>query len=59
VAAGEFTCSDPKAAAWRITALIDGLSVQMTVHEDVLTQEETESWAYDLAARELGLSSLP
>ena len=58
VVTGEFTCPDPRAAAWRITALIDGLSIQMTVHEDVLTENETESWAYDLAARELGLSSL-
>ncbi|MEV0400146.1 TetR family transcriptional regulator C-terminal domain-containing protein [Actinoallomurus sp. NPDC050550] len=58
VAAGEFSCADPEAAAWRITALIDGLSVQTTVHRGVLTRRQAEAWAYDQAARELGLESL-
>lgn len=58
VAAGEFACADPEAAAWRITALIDGLSVQTTVHRGVLTRKQAEAWAYDQAARELGLESL-
>jgi AcrR family transcriptional regulator len=58
VAAGEFSCADPEAAAWRITALIDGLSVQTTVHRGVLTRKQAEAWAYDQAARELGLDSL-
>src|SRR4029450_6331451 len=34
-AAGEFTCPDPDAAAWRLTALLDGLGVQVTVHRSV------------------------
>ncbi|WP_433187246.1 TetR family transcriptional regulator C-terminal domain-containing protein [Actinoallomurus sp. CA-150999] len=58
VAAGEFSCADPEAAAWRITALIDGLSVQTTVHRGVLTRKQAEAWAYEQAARELGLESL-
>ncbi|GAA4629596.1 TetR family transcriptional regulator C-terminal domain-containing protein [Actinoallomurus vinaceus] len=58
VAAGEFSCADPEAAAWRITALIDGLSVQTTVHRGVLTRRQAETWAYEQAARELGLDSL-
>jgi AcrR family transcriptional regulator len=58
VAAGEFDCPDPEAAAWRITALIDGLSVQTTVHRGVLTRRKAESWAYDQAARELGVPTL-
>ena len=37
VEAGEMTCADPNGAAWRITALLDGLAVQATVHEGVLT----------------------
>jgi len=36
VADGSFTCSDPIRAAWRLTALIDGFAVQLTVHDDVL-----------------------
>jgi len=58
VAAGEFDCPDPEAAAWRITALIDGLSVQTTVHRGVLTRRQAEAWAYDQAARELGVPAL-
>lgn len=58
VAAGEFSCADPKAAAWRITALIDGLAVQTTVHHGVLTRKQAETWAYEQAARELGRESL-
>jgi AcrR family transcriptional regulator len=58
VAAGEFDCPDPEAAAWRITALIDGLSVQTTVHRGVLTRRRAEAWAYDQAARELGVAAL-
>ncbi|GAB3980141.1 TetR family transcriptional regulator C-terminal domain-containing protein [Actinoallomurus acanthiterrae] len=58
VAAGEFACADPESAAWRITALIDGLSVQTTVHRGVLTRKQAEAWAYEQAARELGLEVL-
>jgi AcrR family transcriptional regulator len=58
VAAGEFSCAEPEAAAWRITALIDGLSVQTTVHRGVLTRKQAEAWAYEQAARELGLEVL-
>lgn len=58
VTAGEFDCPDPEAAAWRITALIDGLSVQTTVHRGVLTRRQAEAWAYDQAARELGVPAL-
>jgi AcrR family transcriptional regulator len=58
VAAGEFDCPEPEAAAWRITALIDGLSVQTTVHRGVLTRRRAEAWAYEQAARELGVSAL-
>jgi AcrR family transcriptional regulator len=56
VAAGEFRCADPRAAAWRITALLDGLSVQVTVHRGVLTHRELAAWVREHAARELGLA---
>jgi AcrR family transcriptional regulator len=54
---GEFVCDDPHAAAWRITALIDGLAIQVTVHRGVLSRGEMASWVNGLAERELGLSA--
>ncbi len=55
VTAGEFVCADPHAAAWRITALIDGLAIQVTVHKGLLTKKEMATWVSVQAARELGL----
>ncbi len=55
VAAGEFDCPDPHAAAWRITALMDGLSVQVTVHRGVISRRRAAELARAQAARELGL----
>lgn len=53
VRSGEFTCADPHAAAWRITALIDGLAIQVTVHRGVLTRAQMARWVQVQAAREL------
>jgi len=58
IADGEFRCADPQAAAWRITALIDGLSIQMTVHRGLLTRRQVTGWVNEHAARELGLDRL-
>ncbi len=55
VAAGELTCPDPSAAAWRITATIDGLAVQTTVHEGVLSRRQINRWVRAVAAAELGV----
>lgn len=55
VDSGEFRCDDPQAAAWRITALLDGLAVQVTVHKGVLTRKQMDSWARRQAEHELGL----
>jgi len=55
VAAGEMTCADPGAAAWRITALVDGLAVQATVHEGLLGTRRITQWVRAAAAAELGL----
>lgn len=52
---GDFTCDDPTGAAWRIIALIDGLAVQVTVHERVITRRQLADWVRLTAARELGL----
>ncbi|EPH42832.1 putative HTH-type transcriptional regulator BetI [Streptomyces aurantiacus JA 4570] len=56
VAAGEFRCPDPEAAALRLTALLDGLAVQMTAHPGAVTRARTRAWADEALARELGLS---
>ncbi len=57
VAAAECSCPDPSATAWRLTALLDGLAVQVTVHHGVLSQRELLEWVRVAAAGELGLDS--
>jgi AcrR family transcriptional regulator len=52
---GDFTCPDPAGAAWRIIALIDGLAVQVTVHERLISRRQLSDWVRVTAARELGL----
>src|SRR3954453_11935375 len=55
VASGELTCPDPHGAAWRITAMLDGLAVQVTVHRGVVSRKELSTWVAGLTERELGL----
>ncbi|MDQ1615855.1 MAG: hypothetical protein QOJ60_1794 [Actinomycetota bacterium] len=57
VDSGEFTCADPSAAAWRVTAMIDGLAVQATVHQGVLTRRQINAWVRAATAAELGLEA--
>jgi AcrR family transcriptional regulator len=52
---GELVCADPSSAAWRITAMLDGLAVQATVHAGVLSRRQIGSWVRAAAARELGI----
>ncbi len=54
VAAGEFACADPHAAAWRLAALIDGLGVQVAVHGGVISRSEMLDWVWAAARAELG-----
>jgi AcrR family transcriptional regulator len=54
---GTFTCPDPGGAAWRITALVDGLAVQVTVHERVIARRQLTEWVRQHAARELGIQA--
>lgn len=53
---GDFTCEDPAGAAWRIIALIDGLAVQVTVHERVISRRQLADWVRQTTARELALA---
>ncbi|MFE3167582.1 TetR/AcrR family transcriptional regulator [Streptomyces sp. NPDC059224] len=56
VAAGEFRCPDPAAAALRLTALLDGLAVQLTSYPGALSRSRAQEWVDEALARELGLS---
>ena len=54
VADGTFTARDKHASAWRISALVDGLAVQMCVHDSVVDGITMLEWARSAAASELG-----
>ncbi|MFJ4822923.1 TetR/AcrR family transcriptional regulator [Streptomyces bacillaris] len=54
-AAGEFRCADPESAAWRLTALLDGLAVQMISYEGPLPRATMLRWTDEALARELGI----
>ncbi|MGW0844693.1 TetR/AcrR family transcriptional regulator [Streptomyces sp. NPDC002787] len=56
VAADEFRCPDPPATALRLTALLDGLAVQMTTYDGAVSRTRAERWAEEALARELGLN---
>lgn len=43
IADGPFVCADPVRAACRLLALIDGLAVQLTVHDDVMPERGCSS----------------
>jgi AcrR family transcriptional regulator len=56
VARGTFHTKDPRGAAWRLTALIDGLAVQRIAFDDAISPADMTSWV-DIALRaELGLA---
>jgi AcrR family transcriptional regulator len=52
---GVFDCDDPAGAAWRINGLIDGLAVQVAVHDRVISRRTFAQWVRLATARELGL----
>ncbi len=56
VAAGDFRCADPAAAAWRILSLLDGLALQVVAHRTTLGRPEVMTWATAFAEAELGLA---
>ncbi|GEC03033.1 transcriptional regulator [Streptomyces spinoverrucosus] len=59
VAAGEFRCPDPMGAALRLTALLDGLAVQMTSYAGAVSRARAQEWVDEALARELGLAEVP
>jgi AcrR family transcriptional regulator len=52
---GTFTCDDPEGAGWRISALLDGLAVQVTVHDRVISRRQLAEWVRLSAAREIAV----
>lgn len=55
VAAGCWSCEAPEATAWRLSALLDGLAVQVMVHRN-LTRKQLAEWVRIAAAHELGVT---
>jgi AcrR family transcriptional regulator len=55
VTAGRFACPDPRAAAWRMAALMDGLSLQLVAHRGMLTRAQALEYSRIAAVHELGL----
>ena len=55
VATGEFRCADPRAAAWRLTSLLDGLAVQLVVRRGAVTRRDVTSWLDGALKAELGV----
>jgi len=55
VAAGEFTCPDPGATAWRVLSLMDGLALQTVAHRVEVDRRAVLTWSTAYAEQELGL----
>ncbi|MDX2674945.1 TetR/AcrR family transcriptional regulator [Streptomyces soliscabiei] len=55
VAAGEFRCPDPAGTALRLTALLDGLAVQLTSYAGAVSRTCAQEWVDEALTRELGL----
>jgi AcrR family transcriptional regulator len=55
VQGGEFRCDDPDAAAWRITAMMDGLAIQNVVHRGLVTRRQMREWVLRQAALEVDI----
>ncbi len=55
VAEGGFVCAAPKASAWRIAALMDGLGLQVVLHRSTMSRAQMLEHARVIAAFELGL----
>ena len=56
VAAGEFRCPDPAGTALRLTALLDGLAVQLTSYAGAVPRARAQEWVEEALTRELGLA---
>jgi hypothetical protein len=41
---GSFKCDDPAGSAWRLNCLIDGLAVQLMVHDKAISRRQAADW---------------
>jgi hypothetical protein len=55
VDAGVFDCPDPRASAWRLASLLDGLGLQVVLHRSTMKRSQMLEHARIAAAQELGL----
>jgi AcrR family transcriptional regulator len=55
VDAGAFRCADPRASAWRIASLLDGLGLQVVLHNSTMKRRQMLEHARTASAHELGL----
>jgi AcrR family transcriptional regulator len=53
VDAGVFRCVDPVATAWRLCALLDGLGLQVVLHQSTMTRAQMHGHVRRAAALEL------
>ncbi len=53
---GEFRSEDPVGAAWRLTALIDGLAVQRVAFDNPVIRSRAETWVDSALRAEVGLT---
>ena len=58
VEAGSFHCDDPSDAAWRIGGVLDGLALQLVLHQGVLSRARMLRLVRHAAAVELGVELL-
>ena len=54
VEAGVFRCTDPVASSWRLCALLDGLGLQVVLHQATMTRAQMHKHVRVAAALELG-----
>jgi hypothetical protein len=54
VTAGSFTSSDPVESAWRLAAVLDGLGLQVVLHQSTMTRAQMRNHVRRAAALELG-----
>jgi AcrR family transcriptional regulator len=53
-ATGEFDCPDPRGSAWRLLALLDGLTIQVVAQTAGPGRADVEEWAHHAARLETG-----
>ena len=54
VDAGVFHTADPRASAWRLCALLDGLGLQVVLHQSTMSRAQMGRHVRLAASRELG-----